>query len=124
MRLPESPLAATHRRLAATTARTKRTRPRFMWASARPVGGDGPRSGGRSPALHGPGGDQPAEPKPLADGGRSLSEQFGRSLVIDEAARESLGGHPQEAGSHDREDEEDAAPFHVGVSPSGGWRWP
>src|SRR2546429_3265166 len=51
MRLPESPLAATHRRLAATTGRTKRTRPRFMWASARPVGGDGP---GLASGLPGP----------------------------------------------------------------------
>src|SRR6266508_3956792 len=49
MRLPESPLAATHTRLAATTARMKRTRPRFMWPSPSPVGGDGPGPGSGPP---------------------------------------------------------------------------
>src|SRR6266508_2578314 len=62
MRLPESPLAATHRRLPATTARTKRTRPRFMWSSASPVGGDGPGPGSGPPGPVQQGAEVAAEP--------------------------------------------------------------
>src|SRR5438034_7631394 len=51
MRLPERLLAATHRRLAPTTARTKSKRPRFMRRSAGPPGGDlaGPGPGPACP---------------------------------------------------------------------------
>src|SRR5213596_3774540 len=95
MRLPESPLAATHKRLAPTTARTKRTRPRFIRASASPVGGDGP-----GPASGPPG--------PVQQGAEVAAQAHGREDVprdnVTAVARHAdhdltHGGHPRAASS-------------------------
>src|SRR5213594_900031 len=94
MRLPESPLAATHRRLAATTARTKRTRPRFMWPSASPVSGDGPGPGSGSPGpVH-----QGAEVAAQAHGGDDVPSDDVAAVARGADHDLTHGGHPR-AGS-------------------------
>src|SRR5437870_1805159 len=69
MRLPESPLAVTHRRLAPTTVRTKIRRPRFMRRSAGRASGElaGPGPGPACPV------EEEDEVAAQADGGDEVA---------------------------------------------------
>src|SRR5206468_945383 len=90
--------------------------------SGGPVGDDEPDC--RPCRAHRSGRHKPAEPHALAHCSRSLLEEFGGRLVVDEAAGESLCGDPYEARCHHHEDEHDAATPHAIVSPIGSRLWP